>query len=64
MEREYDLSKFFRDPSRAKRLQENGCRIGITRRVDGKEVIVEERFITPEEIQADALRRQARRVQG
>ena len=68
MEREYDLSKFFRNTERAQRLRENGCRIMVTRKVDGKEVVVEERFVTPEEIAALNERRdkilKSRRVQN
>lgn len=68
MKREYDVSKFFRNPERAKRLRENGCRIIIT---DGKgenEKIVEDYFITPEQIAEENAKRDAnvsrRRVQG
>ncbi|MCL2633441.1 MAG: hypothetical protein FWD34_02880 [Oscillospiraceae bacterium] len=61
MEREYDLSKFFRNPERAKRLRENGCRIGVTRRVDGKDVIVKEYFVTPEQIAEENAGREINR---
>ena len=63
MESKYDLSKFFRDPERAKRRQENGYTVQI---VDGKgenERVVKEYFVTPEEVQARSLQRKSRRVQ-
>jgi hypothetical protein len=68
MEREYDITKFFRNPERAKRLRENGCRVMVTRRENGKEVVVEDYFITPEQIAEENAQRDAslrsRRVQG
>ena len=64
MEREYDLSKFFRNPERTKRLRENGCIIQVTRSEGENEKIVREYFISPEEIQADDIRRKSRSVQN
>ena len=68
MEREYDLSKFFRDPERARRLRKNGHRVIVTRRENGKEVIVEDYFVSPEQIAEENAMRDAnlanRRVQG
>ena len=64
MKREYDLSKFFRNPERAKRRRENGYTVQI---VDGKgenERVVKEYFVTPEEVQARNLHRKNRRVQS
>jgi hypothetical protein len=62
--RNYDLSKAFRNTERARRLKENGCRIIVTRGEGDDQVIVEERFVTPEEIQSHDLRRKNRRVQN
>ena len=60
----YDFSKGFRDPERVKRLRERGCKITVTRGEGDEKVIVEEYFVTPEELQADAERRKSRRVQN
>jgi len=60
----YDFSKGFRNTERARRLRENGCTIQVTREEDGKEVVVEEYFVSPEEMQIQAQLRECRRVQG
>ena len=68
MKDHYDFSKGFRNTERARRLRENGCRIMVTREENGKEVVVEDYFVTPEEIQASNEKRDAilrsRRVQS
>jgi len=64
MERKYDLSKAFRNTERAERLRKNGCTIQVTREEDGKEVVVEEYFVSPEEMQIQAQLRKCRRIQG
>ncbi|MCL2755140.1 MAG: hypothetical protein FWD35_05440 [Oscillospiraceae bacterium] len=50
---------FKKNTQRAKRLRENGCRTIVTRNEGGKEVIIENYFITPEEIAASNERRNA-----
>jgi len=68
MKDHYDLSKAFRNTERARRLRENGCRVIVTREENGKEVVVEDYFVTPEEIVASNAQRDAslrnRRVQN
>ena len=65
---EYDLSKFFRDPERVKRRRENGYRVVVTRRESGKEIVVEDYFVSPEQIARENAQRDSnlrnRRVQG
>jgi len=60
----YDFSKGFRDPSRAERLRKNGCRIRVTEGEGENEKVVEEFFVSPEEIQAQTRLRECRRAQG
>ena len=60
----YDFSKGFRDPERAKRLKEKGCKITVTRGEGDEEVVVEEYFVTPEEIQAHDKLRKSRKAQN
>ena len=59
---------FKKNTERARRIRENGCRIMVTRNEGGKEVIVEDYFITPEQIAERCAKRDAilesRRVQG
>ena len=64
MEREYDLSKFFRNPERTKRLRENGYKVTVTDG-DGEDAkVIREYFVTPEEIQARDKLRKSRRTQN
>jgi len=62
MKDNYDFSKGFRDPSRAERLKKNGYTVQITRGED--ETVVDEYFVSPEEVQAYDIRRKNHRVQG
>ncbi|MDR2559765.1 MAG: hypothetical protein LBC86_09545 [Oscillospiraceae bacterium] len=64
MKREYDLSKFFRNPERAKRLKENGCKVTITKGEGEDKRVVEQYFVTPEEVQAHDVHRKNHRVQN
>jgi len=62
------MRNFKKNTERAERLRENGCRVMVTRNESGKEVVVEDYFVTPEEIVASNERRdeilRSRRVQG
>jgi hypothetical protein len=62
------MRNFKKNTERAKRLRENGCRVMVTRRENGKEVVVEDYFIAPEQIAKESAQRDAslrsRRVQG
>ena len=62
------MRTFKKNTERAKRIRENGCRIMVTRKEGGKEVVVEDYYVTPEEIAASNERRDAilesRRVQN
>jgi hypothetical protein len=58
----YDLSKAFRDPLRAERLKKNGYTVQITEGDDEK--VVDEYFVSPEEVQAYDIRRKNHRVQS
>jgi hypothetical protein len=60
----YDFSKGFRDPARAERLKKNGYTVQITRGEGDKEEVVDEYFVSPEEVQAHDIRRKNHRVQG
>ena len=44
------MRNFKKNTERARRLRENGCRVMVTRRIEGKEIVIEERVVTPEEI--------------
>jgi hypothetical protein len=61
------MKKFIKNPY-AERIRKNGCMIRVTRGEGSDKVIVEERIITPEEIEISNERRDAilnkRRVQG
>jgi hypothetical protein len=43
-------------------LRKNGCTIQVTREEGDKEIVVEEYFVTPEEIQAQARLRECRHI--
>ena len=62
------MRNFKKNTERAKRLRENGCRVMVTRRVDGKEVVVEDYFVSPEQIAEENAQRdeslRSRRVQS
>ena len=60
----YDLSKAFRDPERAERLKKNGYTVQITEGEGESEKVVDEFFVSPEEVQAYDLRRKNHRVQS
>ena len=51
------MRTFRKNTERAKRLRENGCRTRVTRSENGKEVVVEDYFTTPEEIATSNERR-------
>jgi len=59
---------FKKNKERAERLRKNGCRVMVTRTENGEEVVVEDYFITPEEIASSNERRittlKNRRVQS
>jgi NAD/NADP transhydrogenase alpha subunit len=61
--RNYDLSKAFRNPERAERLKKNGYMIQVTKGDGDKKEIVDEYFVSPEEVQAYDIRRKNHRVQ-
>jgi hypothetical protein len=62
------MRSFKKNTERAERLRKNGHRVIVTRKVDGKEVVVEDYVVTPDEIAASNAQRDAtlrsRRVQG
>jgi len=62
------MMAFRKNTERARRIKENGCRIMVTRNEGGKEVVVEDYFVTPEQIAERSAKRDAilesRRVQG
>jgi len=51
------MRTFKKNKERAERLRKNGCKVIITRNENGKETVVEDYFITPEEITASNERR-------
>ena len=61
------MSNFRKNPY-ADRLIKNGHRVMVTRNVNGKDVIVEDYFVTPEQIAEEIAQRdeilESRRVQG
>jgi ketopantoate reductase len=60
----YDLTKVFRDPERAERLKKNGYMIQVTSGEDKNEKVVDEYFVSPEEVEAYDKRRKNHRVQS
>jgi len=62
--REYDLTKFFRNPERTERLRKNGYTVQVTRGEGENEKVIREYFVTPEEVQARDKRRRSRRIQN
>ena len=59
-----NLSKAFRDPLRAERLKKNGYTVQVTSGEGEYKRIVDEYFISPEEVQAYDKRRKSHRVQS
>ena len=53
------MRTFKKNRERAERLQKNGCRVMVTRKENGEEDVVEDYFVTPEEIAASNERRNA-----
>jgi hypothetical protein len=62
--RDYDVSKAFRDPSRAERLRKGGYTIRIFEGEGAEEKTVDEYVVTPEEVAAYDERRRKHRVQN
>ena len=60
----YDLTKVFRDPERAERLKKNGYMIQVTSGEGKNEEVVDECFVSPEEVEAYDQRRKNHRVQS
>jgi NAD/NADP transhydrogenase alpha subunit len=60
--RNYDLSKAFRRPELAERLKKNGYTVQITSGEGDKKRVVDEYFVSPEEVQAYDLLRETRRI--
>jgi hypothetical protein len=60
--RKYDLSKAFRNSERAERLKKNGYMVQITNGEGDDKVVVDEYFVSPEEVQAYDLCRQRNRA--
>ena len=58
----YDLSKGFKKPNLAERLKKNGYTVQITEGENEK--IVDEYFVSPEEVVAYDERRKSNRVQS
>ena len=54
----YDFTKVFRDPERAERLKKNGYMIQVTSGEGKNEKVIDEYFVSPEEVEAyDKLRK-------
>ena len=51
------MRTFRKNKERAERLRENGYRVMVTRKENGEEAVVEDYFITPEEVAASNERR-------
>ena len=60
----YDLSKAFRKPDLAARLRKNGYKVQVTNGDGDKKEIVDEYFVTPEEVAAYDKNRQNFRVRN
>jgi len=60
----YDFSKGFRKPQLAESLRRNGYKIEITNGEGCERKVVDEYFITPEEVMAYDARRTSNRVQN
>ena len=63
MKDNYDFSKGFRDPERARRLRENGYWVRVTRGEGDDMETVERYFVSPEEIAAQNEFRDRNRIQ-
>jgi hypothetical protein len=53
------MKRYFKNPARAQRLRENGCTVRVTRGEGDDMEIVEEYFVSPEEVQESCRRRDA-----
>jgi len=58
----YDFSKGFRKPQLAERLKSNGYKVEITNGEGADKKVVDEYFVTPEEVMAYEQRRLSNRV--
>ena len=58
----YDFSKGFRKPQLAERLKKNGYKVEITNGKSSDKKVVDEYFVTPEEVMAYDIRRTSNRV--
>jgi hypothetical protein len=58
----YDFSNGFRNPQLAERLKKNGYKIEITKGEGSDRKVVDEYYITPEEVMAYDTRRTSNRV--
>ena len=60
----YDLSKAFRKPEFAERLRKNGYTVQITNGDGDDKKVVDEYFVSPEEVEAYDKRRKNNKVQN
>jgi hypothetical protein len=60
----YDLSKAFRKPELAERLRQNGYTVQITNGEGVDKKIVDEYFVSPEEVEAYDKCRKNHRIQN
>jgi len=60
----YDFSKGVRKPQLAERLKSNGYKVEITSGEGADRKVVDEYFITPEEVTAYDQRRLSKRIQS
>ena len=58
----YDFSKGVRNPQLAERLRKNGYKVEITNGEGSDRKVVDEYFVTPEEVMAYDARRTSNRV--
>jgi hypothetical protein len=58
----YDFSKGIRKPQLAERLRTNGYKVEITNGEGSDRKVVDEYFVTPEEVMAYGARRTSNRV--
>ena len=58
----YDFSKGYRKPQLAERLRKNGYKVEITSGEGNDRKVVDEYFVTPEEVMAYDARRTSSRV--